>query len=57
VVAVPFAVLAFALGWLLKEIPLRTTAFTPTTPDGGSDSEEGQAPGSEPDVPVEVVAL
>jgi hypothetical protein len=25
-VAVPFAVLAFALGWLVKEIPLRTTA-------------------------------
>ena len=29
-VAVPFAVLAFVLGWLMKEIPLRTTAFTPT---------------------------
>ncbi len=25
-VAVPFALLAFALGWLIKEIPLRTTA-------------------------------
>jgi EmrB/QacA subfamily drug resistance transporter len=25
-VAVPFALLAFALGWLMKEIPLRTTA-------------------------------
>jgi len=57
VVAVPFAVLAFALGWLLKEIPLRTTAFTPTTPDGDSGSEEEEAAGAEPDVPVEVVAL
>jgi len=33
-VAVPFALLAFALGWLIKEIPLRTT--TRTTSDGGA---------------------
>jgi len=41
-VAVPFVVLGFILSWLIKEIPLRTTAFVAThRPDGapppGSD--------------------
>ena len=30
-VAVPFAIVAFALCWLMKETPLRTTAFVSTT--------------------------
>ena len=29
-VAVPFVVLGFVLSWLIKEIPLRTTAFVAT---------------------------
>jgi hypothetical protein len=34
-VAVPFAVLGFILSWLIKEIPLRTTAFVATNrPEG-----------------------
>jgi len=34
-VAVPFVVLGFILSWLIKEIPLRTTAFVAThRPDG-----------------------
>jgi hypothetical protein len=56
-VAVPFAVLAFALSWLIKEIPLRTTAFTPTAPNEQSGNGEGERPGSEPAVPVDVAAL
>jgi hypothetical protein len=32
VVAVPFAVAAFALSFLMKEIPLRTTAHVKTGP-------------------------
>jgi uncharacterized protein YejL (UPF0352 family) len=31
-VAVPFAVVAFALSWVMKEIPLRTTAHVKTEP-------------------------
>jgi EmrB/QacA subfamily drug resistance transporter len=31
VVAVPFALVAFAIAWLIKEIPLRTTAHVGTT--------------------------
>jgi hypothetical protein len=30
-VAVPFVVFGFILSWLIKEIPLRTTAFVATT--------------------------
>jgi hypothetical protein len=56
-VAVPFAVLAFALGWLMKEIPLRTTAFRPTSPDSNGTGQDKGDPSDEPDVPVEVVAL
>ena len=41
--AVPFAVLAFVLSWLMKEIPLRTTSNTGTIessePDRDVDSE------------------
>jgi hypothetical protein len=41
-VAVPFVVLGFILSWLIKEIPLRTTAFVATQrPDGQ------QPPGSD----------
>ena len=36
-VAVPIAVLGFLLSWLIKEIPLRTTAFVAT--DGPSDQQ------------------
>ena len=39
--AVPFAVLAFVLSWLMKEIPLRTTSNTGTTVN------------TQPDVPAE----
>ncbi len=59
-VAVPFAVLAFVLSWLMKEIPLRTTAFNPPPsgrrgddPDSLSTGEDG----AEPEVPVEVAAF
>jgi EmrB/QacA subfamily drug resistance transporter len=41
-VAVPFVVLGFLLSWLIKEIPLRTTAFVATTgPDGEQPPGEG----------------
>jgi EmrB/QacA subfamily drug resistance transporter len=59
-VAVPFALLAFALGWLIKEIPLRTTAFTPTTADrgrGGNGNEKATDDGATAEVPVEVAAF
>jgi MFS family permease len=55
-VAVPFAVLAFALGWLMKEIPLRTTAFSPTSPDSNGTGKDTGDPSAE-DVAVEVVTL
>jgi len=32
-VALPFAVLAFALAWLVKEIPLRQSTFAQETAD------------------------
>jgi EmrB/QacA subfamily drug resistance transporter len=38
-VAVPIAVLGFLLSWLIKEIPLRTTAFVAT--DGPSEQQRG----------------
>jgi hypothetical protein len=67
-VAVPFACLAFVLGWLIKEIPLRTTAFTPTTADGGrgatangngNGNGNGNAndDGTPAEVPVEVASF
>jgi EmrB/QacA subfamily drug resistance transporter len=37
--AVPFAILAFILSWVMKEIPLRTTANIQTTDRGTSDTE------------------
>jgi EmrB/QacA subfamily drug resistance transporter len=37
-VAVPFALLAFALSWLIKEIPLRTTAHVSTVDQSSADS-------------------
>jgi EmrB/QacA subfamily drug resistance transporter len=53
-VAVPFVVFGFILSWLIKEIPLRTTAFVdPTSPEStsspataanGHDLDETQAP-------------
>jgi len=61
-VAVPFAVLAFVLAWLMKEIPLRTTAFRPTSPGSNGNGSNGNGnetnktdASAEPDVPVEVV--
>ncbi len=66
-VAVPVVVVGFALSWLIKEIPLRTTAFVATTgPDDGvsrngdASQNGGTDPGSrtapegvgEPPVPV-----
>jgi hypothetical protein len=42
-VAVPFVVLGFVLSWLIKEIPLRTTAFVGThQPDGQEPHANGQ---------------
>jgi hypothetical protein len=37
-VAVPFVVLGFVLAWLIKEIPLRTTAFVGTARSDGEQS-------------------
>jgi EmrB/QacA subfamily drug resistance transporter len=55
-VSVPFALLAFALSCLMKEIPLRTTAFKPTSPGkGGGNGGESDDTGS--DAPVEVASL
>ena len=43
-VAVPFVVMGFLLSWLIKEIPLRTTAFVATTrPDDGQPTGDGAA--------------
>jgi MFS family permease len=51
-VAVPLVVLGFILSWLIKEIPLRTTAFVDTArPDGDQshrDGEDGKAVIGEP---------
>ena len=56
-VAVPFVVFGFILSWLIKEIPLRTTAFVATTrPDGqqpqGSDVGVGAVDESPVPTPV-----
>ena len=40
-VAVPFAILGFVLSWLIKEIPLRTTAFVATDRPEQGQSESG----------------
>ena len=56
-VAVPFAVLAFVLGWLMKEIPLRTTAFNPPSPDHSGDANGAASDGAGPEVPAEVAAF
>ena len=40
-VAVPFALLAFLASWLMKEIPLRTSAFTSTSSAPDVDGAEG----------------
>jgi len=51
-VAVPFVVVGFILSWLIKEIPLRTTAFVATpAPDGEQaqdDAAKGEAAGEAP---------
>ena len=39
-VAVPFVVLGFILSWLIKEIPLRTTALVATYRPDGKQSQE-----------------
>jgi hypothetical protein len=44
-VAVPFAVLGFILSWLIKEIPLRTTAFVATGRPDGQHPEDGDGNG------------
>ena len=57
-VAVPFAALAFALSWLIKEIPLRTTAFNPpTAPDRGASNGGGGDSGAGSEVAVEVATF
>jgi MFS family permease len=68
VVSVPFAVVAFLLCWLLKETPLRTTAFVSTAgpranghaaPGAGAAEDRATAPDlAEHDgVPAEVPSL
>ena len=57
-VAVPFAALAFALSWLIKEIPLRTTAFNPpTAPDRGANNGGESDNGTGSEVAVEVATF
>jgi EmrB/QacA subfamily drug resistance transporter len=57
-VAVPVVIVGFALSWLIKEIPLRTTAFVATAqPDdeasqNGETSQNGAAGTGEPSVPA-----
>ncbi len=46
IVAVPFAIVAFALSWAIKEIPLRTTAHLTT--DGAPNAMALDAPGEYP---------
>jgi len=44
-VAVPVVIVGFVLSWLIKEIPLRTTAFVATTgPDDGSSPDHEESP-------------
>jgi mannose/fructose/N-acetylgalactosamine-specific phosphotransferase system component IIC len=45
-VAVPFAVLGFVLSWLIKEIPLRTTAFVATHRPNGQGPPESDVGGA-----------
>jgi MFS family permease len=47
IVAVPFAIVAFALSWLMKEIPLRTTAHLTTegAPNARVLDASGEFPG------------
>ena len=52
-VAVPFALLAFVLSWLIKEIPLRTTAFVSTSTGREPGEDHAGADGSASEVPVE----
>ena len=57
-VAVPFAVLAFALSWLMKEIPLAHDGVQPTPRRIGSgDANGATSEGAEHEVPAEVAAL
>jgi hypothetical protein len=56
-VAVPFAALAFALSWLMKEIPLRTTAFNPPSAEQSGQGDGTGPDSTEPEVPVEIAAL
>jgi MFS family permease len=44
-VAVPFAALGFVLSWLIKEIPLRTTAFVATNRPEGQQRQAGDEHG------------
>jgi MFS family permease len=46
IVAVPFAIVAFALSWAIKEIPLRTTAHVTT--EGAPDAMVLDSPGEFP---------
>jgi EmrB/QacA subfamily drug resistance transporter len=58
-VAVPFVVLGFILSWLVKEIPLRTTAFVAThRPDGQQPqgSDVGGDAADESPVPTQVTS-
>ena len=48
-VAVPFAVLGFVLSWLIKEIPLRTTAFVATHRPDGQEPQDNDVNGAEVD--------
>jgi MFS family permease len=45
-VAVPFVVLGFVLSWLIKEIPLRTTAFVATRRPDGQQRQDGDGGGT-----------
>jgi len=54
-VAVPFVILGFILSWLIKEIPLRTTAFVATdrpAPQQPHDAEVGEQPIESPTSPL-----
>jgi uncharacterized protein YejL (UPF0352 family) len=44
-VAVPFVVFGFILSWLIKEIPLRTTAFVATDRSDGQRPHDGDGHG------------
>jgi hypothetical protein len=50
-VAVPFAALAFILSWIMKEIPLRTTAQSTTIGADGDGGVRDESP-----VPVGTLA-